>query len=102
MVDSIRFRRNIEGSLTSIVLKLGEPSYDFDEKGVRIGDGHTVYTNLPLFVTTATIDELVVEALRTGGSAVIADLIAELTDDGSPDGNVDGDYLDVLYENRKV
>lgn len=60
---------------------------------------------------TLTGDSVVLEFALAGsipgppgssGSGGDPDLIAQLADDGTPDGVVDGVGLDVLYANRKV
>lgn len=51
MASKIQIRRDttINWAVTNPVLYLGEPGFDIDIKKIKIGDGHTLWTDLPFW-----------------------------------------------------
>lgn len=84
-------------------LKPGEICIEEDTDRIKRGPGY--WNDLDYYVNATTVAGMIQEAidsLSPGDSGDIGELVAELADDGHPDGIVDGVALDVLYENRKV
>lgn len=68
----LRFRQDTKNNFVTnkTILKLGEPSYETDEKGIKIGDGVTEYENLPYIALTGEQVEALIEENSTYSNPV--------------------------------
>lgn len=78
------------------LLGQGEIGIELDTDRIKKGPGR--WNDLDYYISEATVTAMI--AASSGGD--ITALVAELADDGHPEGIVAGQSFELIYENRKV
>lgn len=97
------FRRGTaaEAQAKNIIPLAGEGIFETDTGLFKIGDGETRYNDLPYYVTTESIQELVDEAVNNSPGAAV-DLYNHIMSSTPHPAYDDGPSWILLYENAKV
>lgn len=97
------FRRNTAAAaaLSNPILREGEGGFETDTGVFKIGDGVTHYNDLPYYVDTDKIQELVDAAVSSAPGGIEA-LYAHINSLAPHPAYDDGPTFTLLYENAKV